>query len=118
LVLRGTAGELNLKSGIDNVPRRLTYQAVADEDFAQFLPNDAKYRVTKWEVILARGTRPLDTKRVNGPNADLSDWVSRARPGDRIVVEAKEVQRMNFKGQTEVVKISPSMAVKSVTINK
>ena len=117
LVLKGQSGEINIKNGVDKVPRKLTFDAVADPDFAEFLPKDARYRVTKWEVILARGTRPLDTKRVSGPSADLSDWVARARPGDRIVVEAKEVQRMNFKNETEPVKIGINSAVKSVTIN-
>ena len=118
LVLKEGSAVISLKNGVDKVPRRLVFDAVADPDFAEFLPKDARYRVTRWEVILARGTRPIDTKRVNGPTADLSDWVARAKPGDRIVVEAKEVQRMNFRDERENVRIGINEAVKSVTINK
>ncbi len=118
LVLKSGGKEIDLKRGVSNVPRELTLDAVADADFAQFLPDDAKYRVTQWEVTLARGQRAIDTKRVSGPRADIGDWISKARPGtDRIVIEAKEVQRMNFKGERENVRIGVNSSIKTVPIN-
>ncbi len=118
LVLKSGGKEIDLKRGVTNVPREITLDAVPDEDFAQFLPEDARYRVTKWEVTLARGQRPIEIKQVTGPRADLSSFVSKARPGtDRIVIEAKEVQRMNFKGEREDVKIGVNSSIKTVPIN-
>jgi gliding motility-associated protein GldM len=117
LSLTSGGREIDLKKGVSQVPREVSLEAVPDADFAQFLPEDARYRVTKWEVTLARGPRGIETKQVSGTKADLSSFVSKARPGDRIVVEAKEVQRMNFKGEREDVSIGVNTAIKSVPIN-
>jgi hypothetical protein len=107
-----------LNRGARQVPRELTLDAGADPDFAEFLPDDARYRVTQWEVTLARGQRAIDTKRVTSSKVSLGDWVSKARPGtDRIVIEAKEVQRMNFKGERETVRIGVNSSIKTVPIN-
>lgn len=117
IVLKSGGKELDLKRGVSKVPRELTLQAVPDPDFAQFLPQDARYRVTKWEVTLARGARPIEVKQVTSTKANLASFVSKARPGDRVVVEAKEVQRMNFKNEKENVKIGINSAIKTVPIN-
>ena len=81
------------------------------------MPKDARYRVTKWEVTLARGPRAVETIPVTSTKANLSSFVSKARPGDRIVIEAKEVQRMNFKDEREQVKIGINSSIKTVPIN-
>ena len=119
LELRSGGKEIDLKRGVSKstFPREITLNAVPDADFAQFLPKDARYRVTKWEVTLARGPRGIDTKRVTTTKASLSDWVSKFRPGDSIVIEAKEVQRMNFKNEKENVKIGVNQSIKTVPIN-
>ncbi len=117
LVLKSGGKEIDLKRGVSKVPREMNLDAVADADFAQFLPKDARYRVTKWEVSLARGARAVDTKQVTSPKVDLGSWVSKARAGDRIVIEAKEVQRMNFKGETEKIRIGVNASIKTVPIN-
>lgn len=117
LVLKSGGREIDLKRGVKKVPREITLQAVADDDFAQFLPKDARYRVTKWEVTLARGARAVETKQVSGTKANLASFVSKARPNDRIVIEAKEVQRMNFRGEKEKIKIGVNASIKTVPIN-
>lgn len=117
LVLKSGGKELDLKRGVTKVPREITLQAVADDDFAQFLPDDARYRVTKWEVTLARQQRAIETLPVTSPKANLASFVSKARPGDRIVIEAKEVQRMNFKNERETIKIGVNQSIKTVPIN-
>lgn len=116
LVLKSGGKEIDLKRGVTNIPREITLNAVPDPDFAQFLPEDARYRVTKWEVTLARGPRAIETKQVTTTRANLASFVSKARPGDRIVIEAKEIQRMNFKNERETVKISVNESIKIVTI--
>ena len=92
--------------------RSMVMKAVPDASFATFLPEDARYRVTRYEVTLVRGRRPaLPTRAINGPQADLSDVVNSYREGDRLFVEVKEVQRLNFQGQTEVVNISKQINI-------
>ena len=117
LVLKSGGKEIDLKRGVSQVPREITLQAMPDDDFAQFLPQDARYRVTKWEVTLARGARGLETKQVTSTKVSLASFVSKARPGDRIVIEAKEVQRMNFKNEKEDVKIGVNSSIKTVPIH-
>jgi gliding motility-associated protein GldM len=117
LVLKSGGKEIDLKRGVTQVPRELSLDAEADPDFAEFLPEDARYRVTQWEVTLARGPRPIDSKKVTSNKVSLGDWVSKARPNDRIVIEAKEVQRMNFKGERETVRIGVNSSIKTVPIN-
>jgi len=86
-------------------PRSLTMAAVAEENFQAFLPKDAHYRVSKWECILVRGKRPVDTKKVSGPTVNLASFASRAKPSDRILIDIKEVQRRNYKGDVEIVDV-------------
>ena len=117
LVLKSGGKEIDLKRGVSKIPREITLDAVPDPDFAQFLPQDARYRVTKWEVTLARGARAIETKRVTTTKISLASFVSKARAGDRIVIEAKEVQRLNFRSEKENVKIGVNSSIKTVPIN-
>ncbi len=86
-------------------PRKVEIKAVPDEGFKTFLPKDARYRVAQWEVTLARGSRPIKTKKVDTPEVNLSDFASLAQAGDRIVVEVKKVERLNFKDEVETVNV-------------
>ena len=97
---------VNIKQGVPVPgPRSLTLKAVADESIQQFLPKDARYRVSEWEVILGRGPRAVKRQVVNGPDVNLTQFAQLARPGDRIVIEVKEVQRRNFRDEIEKVNI-------------
>ena len=99
-------GTVNEKQGMPAPgPRRLEVRAVADESFKTFLPKDARYRVTQWEVSLARGSRALKTQRVNSQDVSLNDFVPLAKAGDRLVIEIKKVERLNFKGEIEPVEV-------------
>ena len=106
--------EVNQKQGVSaSALRSLTMQAEADESFKQFLPNDARFRVTEYTVTLARGNRPVaPPMTVKGPNANLSQFVSKAKPGDRYVIEVTDVKRMNFRDQV----IDVPMGTKTFTI--
>jgi gliding motility-associated protein GldM len=87
--------------------RSMNLKAVPDAGFATFLPDDARFRVARYEVTLVRGRRPaMPTKTVSGPTADLSDVVNSYREGDRLYIEVKEVQRMNFRNEVEPVSVS------------
>ncbi len=97
---------INLKQGAPALSlRSIDMKAIPEADFASFLPKDARYRVSKYVVTLARGKRAVETMNVNGPTANISGLIQKANPGgsDRLVIEIKEVQRMNFKNRTEVI---------------
>ncbi|MEO1219238.1 MAG: GldM family protein, partial [Bacteroidota bacterium] len=77
-----------------------------DESFKNFLPKDARYRVAQWEITLARGSRPLKNKKIYGQEeVSLSEFTPLVQPGDRIVVEVKKVERLNFKNEIETVNV-------------
>ncbi len=109
-VLTSKRKPVNERQGNDrNELRSLEAKAIADESFKQFLPKDARYRVTKWEVTLARGARPIGAPmRMTREKANLSQLLSKAQSGDRLVVEIKEVKRMNFRDNIEKVNMPPS----------
>jgi gliding motility-associated protein GldM len=105
--------EANEKQGTPGTAvRNMQMRAIPDAGFATFLPLDARYRVSRYEVTLVRGKRPaLSPRTINGPQADLTDIVNAYREGDRIFVDVKEVQRMNFQGQTETVNVSKTLNI-------
>ncbi len=117
LILKAGGKMVDEKRGVTKVPQNITLDAVPDPDFAQFLPDDARYLVTAWVVTLARGARPVATKKVSGRKASLQSFIPKARKGDRIVIEIKEVQRKNFRGETEIVKINIGQRIKQFPIN-
>ncbi len=87
--------------------RNMNLKAIPDASFATFLPDDARFRVSRYEVTLVRGKRPaIPAIQVSGPNADLSSVVNAAREGDRLYIEVKGVQRQNFQGNVEDVQVS------------
>lgn len=98
---------LNELQGIPSPgPRRIEIRAIPDESFKNFLPKDARYRVAQWEITLARGSRPLKNKKIYGQEeVSLSEFTPLVQPGDRIVVEVKKVERLNFKNEIETVNV-------------
>jgi gliding motility-associated protein GldM len=87
--------------------RNMILKAVPDAGFATFLPEDARYRVTRYEVTLVRGKRPaMPPMTFNSPDANLTSVVNAGREGDRLYIEVKEVKRMNFRDELEDVKVS------------
>ncbi|MCC5919273.1 MAG: gliding motility protein GldM [Cyclobacteriaceae bacterium] len=83
----------------------LEIRAIPDESFAQFLPKDARYRVSDAVATLVRGSNPVTSTPVRNGRANLADFRGQARAGDRIVIEVKNVQRANFQNQTENVNL-------------
>jgi gliding motility-associated protein GldM len=105
--------EANEKQGTPGTAvRSMTLRAIPDAGFATFLPDDARYRVSRYEVTLVRGKRPaIPTRTINGPEANLSDVVNAYREGDRLYVEVKDVQRLNFQNNVEAVSVSKQFNV-------
>ncbi|HYG39908.1 MAG TPA: gliding motility protein GldM [Cytophagales bacterium] len=111
--------EVNLKMGeTASSLRSLRLEAVvSDESFKQNLPKDARYRVVEWEVSLAKGSRAKLQRRVNDNSANLSDFAAQAQPGDRLVIEIKKVQRLNFRDKRLDVPISASSSIITIPLN-
>ncbi|GAB3506198.1 type IX secretion system motor protein PorM/GldM [Emticicia fontis] len=84
--------------------RGIVAVAAADENFKTTNPKDANYRVSEFEVNLARGS-----KKVNGVSgtgaANIATLAQQAQAGDRYVIEVKKVERRNFKGEIETVDV-------------
>lgn len=93
--------EVNLKDGIEYNTPELFLKAIPDESFAQFLPDDAKFRVAECEVTLVSGGLGRGSKRF-GDKINLRNMGG--RKGSQIVIEIKTVQRQNFRKQVEVFK--------------
>jgi hypothetical protein len=100
--------EANEKQGTPGLQiRSITLRAIPDPGFATFLPEDARYRVSRFTAVLARGKRPvIGPKVINGPQGDFSDMTSAYKEGDRLFIEVQGVQRMNFQNQTEDVNMT------------
>ncbi len=89
-----SAGEVNMKEGISARTPELFLRAIPDESFAQFLPNDSKFRVASAEVTLVSGGLGRGTVRAS-ERINLRGMSG--RKGDQLVIEIKKVQRQNFR---------------------
>ncbi|AMR27750.1 gliding motility protein GldM [Hymenobacter psoromatis] len=100
--------EANEKQGTPGTSiRTVTLKAIPDPGFFTFLPEDARYRVSRFQAVLARGKRPvIGPKTVNGPQGDFSDMVNAYKEGDRLYIEVQSVQRMNFQNQVKDVNMT------------
>ena len=100
--------EANEKQGTPGTSiRTVTLKAIPDPGFATFLPEDARYRVSRFQAVLARGKRPvIGPKNISGPQGDFSDMVNAYKEGDRLFIEVQSVQRMNFQNQVKDVQMS------------
>ncbi len=100
--------EANEKQGTSGMAiRTITLRPIPDPGFATFLPEDARYRVSRFTAVLARGKRPvIGPKTINGPQGDMSDMVNAYKEGDRLFIEVQGVQRNNFQNQIEEVNMT------------
>ncbi len=115
-LLNETRQEIDEAKGVTvkALPRQIILKANPDPDFANALPKEARYRVTRWRITLASGG---DIKQRQEPSSEafnLNAWRSIARKGDRVVVEIFEVQRANYKNDAE--KVSMSKITKQFTL--
>jgi hypothetical protein len=79
--------------------------AVADESFRNYSPDDANFRVTGITVILARGTRKVGQVNLGAGGGSLGALAADIQPGDRLAITVEGVQRRNFKGDISDVSI-------------
>jgi gliding motility-associated protein GldM len=99
--------DIDLKNGVKaGQIAGLRVNAEADENFKSEVPRDANYRVRNMSVILARGTQRVQEMTVTSELVDLSAWRALMKPGDRIIVEPKNVVRMTYQGTPEPVVVT------------
>ena len=105
IVVTANGKPVDMKRGMQAPgPRELTITAKSDESFKAFLPKDARYRVTAFELALVRGRRPVAPPQIiNAFSINLNSYAAQAQAGDRYNIEVKEVKRMNFRDQVESV---------------
>lgn len=93
-------GEVDMGKGISSKTPRIYLKAIPDDSFAQFLPEDAKFRVAEAQVTLVSGGLARKSITV-GETVNLAPLMSMARKGDQLSIEIKKVQRQNFKKDVE-----------------
>ena len=87
-------------------PRKITMKAIAEAGFKAALPKDARFRVTKWTATLVRGKRPVVApKTFKSPDGNLNTFAAKAKNGDRIMIEVKNVFRRTYTGKNVSVRI-------------
>ncbi|MGA0558892.1 gliding motility protein GldM [Larkinella sp. VNQ87] len=87
--------------------RSIQVRAIPDESFKNFMPDDAKFRVSGFTVSLAQGSRRIAGPISLGPNGgSVGSLASEAQPGMRYVIEVEGVQRQNFRGEISDVPVT------------
>ncbi|MEM6801015.1 MAG: GldM family protein [Bacteroidota bacterium] len=98
---------------------------VPDAEFKRLLPRDARYRITKISIKLKDGLRPPRTLRtINVSNKNALEMITlpvpaeirQARAGDRAFFVIEGVERINFKGQVEEIKLSERVRTLAVDL--
>jgi hypothetical protein len=92
----------------------LTVKAEADENFKREVPKDARYRVNKITVKLARSGRAVRTQEFTKGNLDLRQWRSQFRTGDALVINVERVTRRTFLGENERAKPNQEIFIISI----
>jgi hypothetical protein len=81
--------------------RQVNVRVEPDEDFARAFKEDARYQATQVKVTLGRGTDKIGEQTFPTGTANISGLMSRARPGDKLVIQVGEVVRLNYKNDIE-----------------
>lgn len=99
---------IDLKSGMGlaSFNSNLSVLIQPDEDFKSFLPKDTRYSAEKYTVTLASGIRAVKSITAStGKSINITPLLLEAKPGDRLIVEVKDISRKNFQDQVEPVQL-------------
>jgi gliding motility-associated protein GldM len=109
---------VDLRNGIRaNQLGNLRFVAEPEANFKDEVPKDARYSIKRAEVILGRGTAGVQRMNATNGNPDLRSWAGQARPGDRIVIDIKDVARRTFKDDEEKIVPKGSNGIIIVPVN-
>ncbi len=99
-VNNGRVGDEISKKGITAGSARLiSMQAISEEDFKLYNPDDANFRVSSFDIFLASGTRPKGSLKNQSGSVNISSLASQAEAGDKYIITVNKVERRNFKGE-------------------
>ncbi|MCU0390775.1 MAG: hypothetical protein MUE81_06620 [Thermoflexibacter sp.] len=76
---------------------------------AERIPKDMRYKVADLEIVLLRGTQVVSELLVQNEFVDLRELLKSAQVGDFLSVEVKNIKRMNFRGEIEVISFDQSL---------
>lgn len=94
----------------------ITVRAAADVVIADAIPKDARYKASNVEVYLERdGAKVGEQISSKEERIDLENLLKSAQKGDKVVIEVKGVKRLNFRNETEDLKIG--VAIFRLSIN-
>ncbi|TAH22451.1 MAG: hypothetical protein EAZ08_00815 [Cytophagales bacterium] len=80
--------------------------AFADKSMTEAIPKDTQYRVSYAEVALARQKQMVtNVLKSTEEVIMLEDMMKLAEAGDRLIIEVKKVERLNYRGEWEIVSL-------------
>lgn len=91
------AKESTSRGPVEEYYHAITFRAVADADFATFMPEDARYRVARFSIMPARKGKNESPLIINGPQGDLASLRFKGEEGDQLQIDIQLVQRQNFR---------------------
>lgn len=97
--------------------RHLKLLVTPDPGFKDFLPRDARYRVTKWTASLASGIRETKTESGSGDLELSRRFLQEAKSGQQLIIKIDELKRMNFRGEKEDVPLKETSRYIKISIN-
>jgi gliding motility-associated protein GldM len=101
--------EISKKGLKASAARLISISAISEEDFKLYNPDDAKFRVSSFNVYLASGTRPKGKMENVSGNVNIGQLAQQAEAGDRLLITINKVERMNFKGEVLEVPVGGNM---------
>jgi hypothetical protein len=108
------------KKGVNpDIIKNLSIKITPDESFASFLPKDSKYKVSRWTVSAIKGTNALFTKNIEDQNSFTFSGNEKMvlYQADRILIEVKNVVRVNCKNEEEGVFEGGAMVIKNIPVS-
>ncbi len=108
------------KKGVSpDVLKNLTVMITPDESFASFLPKDANYKVAKWSISGVKGASALFTKNIENQNSFTFGGNEKMMlyQCERLLIEVKDVVRINCQGKEEKVFEAGAMVIKNIPVS-
>lgn len=114
---------IDLRQGVSvkDFPEAISLVVVADSALAKNHPEEVRYNVETYELTLVKGRRPvLPATKVQVKKRheviDVTEIKKAAQPGDRLIVEIKNVIRLN--AQNQIVHVDELAGVKIFSVNE
>ena len=82
--------------GIPDTMKTVRIKIIPDEEFASYVPKDARFMCTKVRYSIIRDKKVVLEREVNAQSTDLIINLDGIRKGDYLQIEAKEVIRKNY----------------------